>query len=233
MHFACGISSSGFDDGQLFTGRSTFCLPVLSDDIWLYPTVLTPCQEQGADETGRGSIRKLNRSGGNISRWLNAVVSVLRRPSKLHTWFVFFPHNLLSLDTSSSSYLTSALWDVKYTLILPNCLLGRFWTGKGDLLGHGSRVWTVKKVLSETENHRVYIATIMGFFFFCTHHQPLLDSSLVFLWNCSKGLWHQNVLSWFWSLLSGVTRTQNQVKWIPLMQKHKGMNFHLHLGLSD
>lgn len=108
---------------------------------------------------------------------------VLWRPSKLCTWFIFFPHNLLSLDNSSSSCLTSALWDIKYTLILQNCLLGGrgevergpFGAWKRDLLGHGSRVGTVTSVLNETENHRVYLATIMGpFSAFCLY--PPLDN---------------------------------------------------------
>lgn len=78
-----------------------------------------------ASESSPGQLRRLCL---NISRRLNSVVRVLWRPSKLCTWFVFHPRNLLSLDTASSSYLISALWDIKYMLIFKNCLRG--WWGE-------------------------------------------------------------------------------------------------------
>lgn len=140
---------------------------------------------------------------------------VLWRPSKRCTWFVFRPPNLLSLDTASSSYLISALWDIKYTLILKKTSSGMVrWGGetalwaiwKIDLLGFGSRVWTVKGVLNKTESHTVYIATIMGSI--NTHHlnKSILDSVQVFLREGSKELWHQSFLTWFLSLLHTVSK---------------------------
>lgn len=83
--------------------------------------------KEAACESSAGHLRRLCL---NISRRLNSVVRVLWRPSKRRTWFVFHPHNLLSLDTASSSHLISALWDIKYTLILKDCLRG--WRGEAE-----------------------------------------------------------------------------------------------------
>lgn len=128
-------------------------------------------RKEASSESSEGQLRRLCL---NISRQLNSVVRVLWRPSKLCTWFVFHPHNLLSLDTASSSYLISALWDIKYTLMLKNSSFGGtvgwggrdqgpFWAvWKKDLWRFGSRVWTVKGVLNGTESHTDYIATIIG-----------------------------------------------------------------------
>lgn len=177
---------------------------------------------------------------------------VFWRPSKLCTWFVFHPHNLLSLDPASSSYLISALWDIKYTLILKNCLWG-WWDevrwGDG-LLSHlenrfieiwqqgvdcqKSSEWDRKPCRLYSNNYGIYKC------FVCTHHlnKSILDPVQVFLRDGSKDLWHHIVLTWFFWTVSANT-SSDQIDALDA-ETHTGPNFHLshsqdglHLGFYD
>lgn len=133
--------------------------------------------------TSKSRAGQLGRLGRNISKKLNSVVRVLWRPSKLCTWFIFHSHSLLLLDTSSSSYLTLALLDLKCT-ILQNCLRdnevrwrdGLFLSPVNQIYGD------LAAGMKETESRSVCIATIMGQINAFLVPATWTSGSLILLW---------------------------------------------------
>lgn len=166
------------------------------------------------EQSAGGGIWGFNRPCLNTSRRLNSVVRVLWRASKRSTWFVFRSQNLLSLDTVSSSYLISGLWDIKYTLILSKSVFGDGSEVERVFLSHLEKrfieIWHrgVDWVLNEKERHAVYLATIMGSINAYVvptfeHGDPGSCPGIFMTW--FKGLERQTFFTWFPFLLNSVS----------------------------
>lgn len=234
MHCACGISSPGSYDGRLLTSKNR-TQPILSFTAaerveWInYVHIISHCTkcisnvQQRRQQRVRGSIWEFSRSAKKaLPEYFQAIKfsgeSLVKTLQTLHLVHIpssqcaFFGHFIFLLfDFSSLRY--------KIHADTSNSLRGRwaeverwplFEPCESDLSRFGSRLWTVR-VLTETESHTVYIATIMGHinaFFFGTRHlnKSILDSALVFLWDGSKELRHWDFLTWFLTLLNSVSK---------------------------
>lgn len=161
-----------------------------------------------------------------------SLVKALQAPHLVH---IPPSHNLLSLDTSLSSRLTSALWGIKYTLILQSYLQGTarwaerwppfFWSMrrrfiKGLAAGAWSGVLTETQAIQSMQQHLWDI--LMPFL----RHPPPELVDLVFLWGGSKDSKAPRLPHMFPVFAEERQQTRSD-QTDAFVQEHTGLNFHL------